>query len=133
MIPFSIINKASRKVVGQTTYLNLDPENQRLEIGGTWLGGSTQKTGINIEAKRLLISHAFENLDCNAVEFRTHIMNQQSRRGIERLGAKLDGILRNHMIMNDGTLRDTCVYSIIQSEWLAVKSNLIYLTGGFAN
>ena len=95
-----------------------------MEIGSTWYRRSVQRSPLNTECKLLLLRHAFEDLDCVAVEFRTHFFNQQSRRAIERLGAKLDGILRNHMRMSDGSLRDTCVYSIIAGEWPSVRSHL---------
>jgi RimJ/RimL family protein N-acetyltransferase len=104
--------------------MNVDAVNRRVEIGSTWYAARVQRTGLNTEAKLLLLGHAFETLGCIAVEFRTHWMNQQSRRAIERLGAKLDGVLRNHSIQPNGTLRDTCVYSVIASEWLAVKAHL---------
>ena len=107
-----------------TTYMNIDAENRRLEIGSTWYRKSVQRSPLNTECKLLLLKHAFEQLDCIAVEFRTHIINSQSRRAIERLGAKFDGILRSHMIMINGTIRDTAVYSIIQSEWPTVSANL---------
>jgi len=125
-LPFAVIATTSGKAVGVTSYLNIDGQNRRVEIGGTWYRSSLQRTALNTECKLLLLSHAFEAKDCIAVEFRTHFMNHQSRRGIERLGAKLDGILRNHMIMANGTLRDTCVYSIIATEWPTVKANLIW-------
>ena len=124
MLPFAIIDKASGKAVGMTTYMNIDAANRRLEIGSTWYRQSVQKSPLNTECKLLLLQHAFEKLDCIAVEFRTHFMNQQSRRAIERLGAKLDGILRSTMVLANGSLRDTAVYSIIASEWPAVKANL---------
>ncbi|HUK10978.1 MAG TPA: GNAT family protein [Stellaceae bacterium] len=125
-LPFAVIATASGKAVGVTSYLNIDGQNRRVEIGGTWYRSSLQRTALNTECKLLLLSHAFEAKDCIAVEFRTHFMNHQSRRGIERLGAKLDGILRNHMIMANGTLRDTCVYSIVATEWPTVKANLTW-------
>lgn len=124
MLPFVIIDKASSTVVGMTNYLNIDLVNIRVEIGGTWHAGRVQRSPINTEAKFLLLSHAFEMLECIAVEFRTHFMNHSSRRAIERLGAKLDGVLRSNQRARDGTLRDTCVYSIIASEWPAVRSHL---------
>ena len=127
MLPFVIIENDTQKILGMTTYLNIDAEHKRVEIGGTWLRQTAQQTGINTVAKRLLLTHAFETLQCHAVEFRTHFLNQKSRKGIERLGAKLDGILRNHMIMPDQTLRDTCVYSIIASEWPTIKTHLSWL------
>lgn len=126
MVPFTIIDNASGRAVGMTTYMNLDSVNSRLEIGSTWYAKSVQRTGLNTRSKLLLLSHAFEKLDCIAVEFRTHFFNRQSRTAIERLGAKLDGILRNHMIMTDGTLRDTCVYSIIKNEWPTLKTHLTF-------
>jgi N-acetyltransferase len=133
MLPFTIIDNKKNKAIGVTTFLNIDKNNHRVEIGGTWLCKSAQGMGINTEAKLLLLTHAFEVMDCNVVDFRTHILNHQSRKGIERLGAKLDGILRNHMVMPDSTLRDTCVYSIIRSEWSTVKRHLTYLTKNPSN
>ena len=127
MIPFTVINNDSGDAIGMTTFMNIDAKNCRVEIGGTWYCQSAQRTSINTECKQLLLNHAFESMNCIAVEFRTHAFNQQSRRGIERLSAKLDGILRNHMIMPNGTLRDTCVYSIIASEWPTVKAHLAFL------
>lgn len=126
MLPFAVVDKKERRAVGMTTYMNIDAVNRRVEIGSTWYAGSVQRTGINTECKFLLLRHAFENLDCIAVEFRTHFLNTQSRRAIERVGAKLDGVLRQHMIMPNGTLRDTCVYSIIAAEWPTVKAHLLW-------
>jgi RimJ/RimL family protein N-acetyltransferase len=128
MLPFAVM--ASGKAVGMTTYMNIDATNKRLEIGSTWYRANVQRTPLNTECKRLLLTHAFEQLQCIAVEFRTHFFNQQSRRAIERLGAKLDGILRNHAINTHpdavGALRDTCVYSILNTEWPSVKAHLDY-------
>jgi RimJ/RimL family protein N-acetyltransferase len=124
MLPFAIIEQATGRAVGMTTYMNVDAANRRVEIGSTWYRKSVQRTGLNTECKYLLLTHAFDDIDCIAVEFRTHYLNTQSRRAIERLGAKLDGILRHHMIMPNGTLRDTCVYSIIQPDWPTVKAHL---------
>ena len=124
MLPFAIIEKSDGRAVGMTTYMNIDAANRRLEIGSTWYRKSVQRSALNTECKLLLLQHAFEQLDSVAVEFRTHFVNVQSRRAIERLGAKLDGVLRSHMIMANGTLRDTAVYSIISSEWPTVKANL---------
>ena len=124
VLPFTVVERASGRIVGMTTYLNIDLAGPRLEIGGTWYANRVQRTSLNTEAKLLLLAHAFDTLNCLAVEFRTHFLNQQSRRAIERVGAKLDGVLRQHMRMHDGTLRDTCVYSVIASEWPAVRSNL---------
>ena len=124
MLPFTVIDKASDKPVGMTTYMNIDATTPRLEIGSTWLCPSVQKTQINTECKYLLLEHAFEELHCIAVEFRTHFVNHQSRRAIERLGAKFDGVIRSHMIMQNGTVRDTALYSILLTEWPTVKANL---------
>ena len=128
--PFAVIDPASGQAVGMTTYMNIDATNRRVEIGSTWYRQRVQRTLLNTEAKRLLLAHAFEQLHCIAVEFRTHFFNQQSRRAIERLGAKLDGVLRSHQInphpLAAGALRDTCVYSIIASEWPNVKAHLDY-------
>jgi RimJ/RimL family protein N-acetyltransferase len=126
MLPFAIIDKASGRAVGMTTYMNIDAGNKRVEIGSTWYSKAVQRGPLNTECKFLLLQHAFEQLDCIAVEFRTHFMNTQSRNGIERLGAKLDGILRSHMVSENGTLRDTAVYSIIACEWPTVKAHLTW-------
>ncbi len=124
MVPFTARCKDTGRIIGMTTYMNIDEPNRRMEIGSTWNARSAQRSGTNTESKLLLLSHAFEELHCLAVEFRTHWMNQQSRAAILRLGAKQDGVLRNHMIMPDGSLRDTVVYSIIESEWPAVCNEL---------
>ena len=126
MLPFAVIDNATGKAVGMTTYMQADEANRRLEIGFTWYRKSVQRSDLNTQCKLLLLTHAFEALNCVAVEFRTHAFNQQSRKAIERLGAKLDGILRNHRIMPDGSMRDTCVYSIIASEWPTVKGHLTW-------
>lgn len=124
MAPWAVVDATSGRAMGMTTYMNIDEPNRRLEIGSTWLGREAHGTGINASAKLLLLSRAFEDLQCNAVEFRTHWHNHQSRAAISRLGAKQDGVLRNHKIWHDGTLRDTVVFSIIASEWPAAKSAL---------
>lgn len=124
MLPFVVRRAADDEVVGMTTFMNVDEPHRRLEIGSTWLAASVQRTGVNTEAKLLLLSHAFETLGCNAVELRTHWLNRRSRTAIERLGAKLDGVLRQHMVMPDGSVRDTCVYSVVGSEWPAVRAEL---------
>ncbi len=130
MLPFAVLD-ASGRAVGMTTFMNIDAANRRVEIGSTWYRASVQRTALNTEAKRLLLAHAFEALDCIAVEFRTHWFNHASRRGIERLGAKLDGVLRSHQINRhpdaQGALRDTCVYSIVAAEWPSVKAHLDFL------
>jgi RimJ/RimL family protein N-acetyltransferase len=122
MLPFTVLSAG--RPVGMTTYMNIDSVHPRVEIGSTWYARSVQKTALNTEAKLLLLAHAFEQFGCIAVEFRTHFMNQASRRAIERLGAKLDGILRCHQRAKDGTLRDTCVYSIVAAEWPTIRSHL---------
>ncbi len=127
MLPFSVVDTLTSRVVGMTTYMNIDSTNRRVEIGSTWYAGSVQRSALNTEAKLLLFEHAFDHLRCIAVELRTHFMNHASRRAIERLGAKLDGILRNHSLAADGTLRDTCVYSVILSEWPTVRAHLQWL------
>jgi len=123
-LAFAVIDAKTGDVVGSTRYFNVDEANRRLEIGHTWYARRVQKTALNTEAKLLLLTHAFEKLDAIAVEFRTHFMNHVSRAAIARLGAKQDGILRNHQIGRDGVLRDTVVFSIIQSEWPAVRIHL---------
>ena len=128
MLPFTVRN-TSGTVAGMSTYMNIDAANKRVEIGSTWYAKSAQRTPLNTECKLLLLGHAFETLDCIAVEFRTSIFNQQSRTAILRLGAKQDGILRSHQRHADGSLRDTCVYSIIAAEWPAVKRHLRFKLG----
>jgi RimJ/RimL family protein N-acetyltransferase len=129
MLPFTVIAADTGQIVGMTTLMHIDVANRRAEIGSTWYARRVQRTGLNTEAKLLLLADAFDRLGCIAVEFRTHFINQQSRRAIERLGAKLDGILRSHMVMPNGTLRDTCVYSVIASEWPTVRSHLRWQLG----
>ncbi len=126
MLPFAVIGPEAGRPVGMTTYMNVDAAARRVEIGSTWYRRAVQRSPLNTACKLLLLRHAFETLDCIAVEFRTHVFNAASRRAIERLGAKLDGILRNHTRARDGTLRDTCVYSIIAGEWPAVASHLAW-------
>lgn len=126
MLPFAILDTEGQ-AVGMTTYMNIDAANQRLEIGSTWYRQSVQRSGVNTECKLLLLRHAFDTLDAIAVEFRTHVINHQSRRAIERLGARLDGILRAHMKMANGTIRDTAVYSITAAEWPMIQAHLQHL------
>lgn len=126
MLPFAVLTPDGR-AVGMTTYMHIDAANRRVEIGSTWYSRAVQRTGINTACKLLLLEHALETLDCIAVEFRTHRLNHQSRRAIERLGAQFDGIIRAHMVMANGTIRDTAVYSITAPEWPAVKANLDWL------
>src|SRR6202790_296502 len=125
MLPFTV-RDADGRIAGMTTYMNVDAANQRVEIGSTWYAKRVQRSAVNTQCKLLLLTHAFEKLDCIAVEFRTHFFNQASRRGIERLGAKLDGILRSHQLAPNGTLRDTVVYSIIAGEWPTERASLNY-------
>jgi N-acetyltransferase len=125
MLAFTVLD-ADGKIAGMTTYMNVDAANRRVEIGSTWYAKRVQRSALNTQCKLLLLTHAFEKLDCIAVEFRTHFFNHQSRRGIERLGAKQDGILRSHVIAPNGTLRDTVVYSIIAGEWPTVEAHLNY-------
>ena len=123
VLPFAVLD-AQGVPVGMTRMMNLDPVHKRLEVGGTWYATRVQRSALNTECKRMLLTHAFDRLDCIAVEFRTHRLNQQSRRAIERLGAQLDGILRAHQRTADGNLRDTAVYSITSAEWPTVRTHL---------
>jgi N-acetyltransferase len=124
MSPWAVRRLDTGEVCGTTTFMNLRPEARKLEIGSTFYARSAQRTGINAETKFLLLTRAFEELRCIAVELRTHWHNQQSRAAIARLGAKQDGILRNNDVWEDGSYRDTVVFSIIESEWPAVRSDL---------
>ena len=126
MVPFCVIDRRTGDPVGMTSFMNIDAVSPRLEIGSTWYARAVQRTPLNTEAKLLLMERAFDQLGCIAVEFRTHVLNQQSRRAIERLGAKLDGILRSHQRAANGTLRDTCVYSIVAAEWPTVQAHLTW-------
>ncbi|HEY2815956.1 MAG TPA: GNAT family protein [Casimicrobiaceae bacterium] len=126
-MPFIVRDRSNGQIVGSTRYFNVDPVNRRLEIGHTWYAKRAQRTAINTECKVLLLTHAFEALRCIAVEFRTHWFNHRSREAILRLGAKQDGVLRNHLMLPDGSKRDTVVFSIIDGEWPAVKRNLQWL------
>ena len=126
-MPFGVRDNESGEIVGCTRYFNVDAANRRLEIGHTWYARRAQRTAINTECKLLLLTHAFEKLACIAVEFRTHWFNHASREAIARLGAKQDGVLRNHQILPDGSYRDTVAFSIIESEWPAVKRHLLFL------
>jgi RimJ/RimL family protein N-acetyltransferase len=126
MLPFAVIERCSGLAVGMTTYMNVDPAAPRVEIGSTWYRKRVWRTSLNTECKKLLLAHAFDMLGCIAVEFRTATQNRQSRRAIERLGAKLDGILRSHQRFANGALRDTCVYSITAAEWPAVRAGLAF-------
>lgn len=122
---FTVRRLDDGRIVGLTNYLHVDAANRRREIGGTWYAASAQRTAVNTEAKLLLLDNAFGPLDCLAVELRTHVRNVASRAAIERLGARQDGILRHHMVMPDGSLRDTVVYSILAGEWPALRERLV--------
>lgn len=126
-VPFVIKKNSDGKIIGSTRYMNIEKDIRRLEIGTTWYSKSVQRSPVNTECKLLLLQHAFEGLECLAVEFRTNRFNVNSRKAIERLGAQLDGILRSHRFSANGTVRDTVVYSIIQHEWENVKSNLLFM------
>ena len=126
MLPFVVIEQHSGQILGMTSYMNVVAEHRRVEIGSTWYRQSVQRSAVNTEAKQLLLKHAFEILNCIAVEFRTSSFNLKSRAAIERLGAKLDGVLRSHQIVQDDILRDTYVYSILKNEWPAVQQNLTW-------
>lgn len=119
-----VVRAVDGRLVGSSSFLHIDGPNRRLEIGATWYVESVRRTGVNTATKLLLLRHAFETLDCVAVEFRTHLFNSVSRSAIERLGAKLDGVLRSHQVLPDGSRRDTVVYSILDIEWQAVRNNL---------
>jgi len=126
-LPFVVVDKKTNSIIGSTRYCNIDSQNRRLEIGYTWYSKSFQRTGVNTECKYLLLKNAFENYKTIAVEFRTHRFNHKSRNAILRLGAKQDGVLRNHRIHEDGAIRDSVVFSIIESEWLAVRKSLEFM------
>jgi RimJ/RimL family protein N-acetyltransferase len=123
-LPFVIIRKASNRVAGTTRFYDIKPDDRRVAIGYTWLSASAQRTAVNTECKLLLLEHAFENWRCNRVELLTDVLNQQSRAAILRLGAKEEGILRSHMVMPGGRVRDSVVFSIVATEWPEVKARL---------
>lgn len=124
MLPFVTIERPSGRVVGATRYMNIEPAHRRVEIGGTWIAKPWQRTAINTEAKYLMLRHAFETLRCIRVELKTDALNEKSRSAILRIGAKEEGIFRQHMVTWSGRLRDTVYYSILDSEWLQVKAGL---------
>ena len=129
-LPFAILETAKDKVIGSTRYLNIRPEHRSLEIGWTWLGQNWQRTAINTETKLLLLSHAFEKLGCVRVEFKTDTRNERSQRALQRIGATKEGVLRNHMIVQDDFVRDSVYFSVISSEWLEIKERLERLANG---
>lgn len=124
MIPFTVISKQTGKVAGMTSYSRIDAKNRRLDIGWTWYAKSYWRTALNTECKLRLLCHAFEALNCIAVGFKVDYLNHRSKRAVERLGAKLDGLIRNYSILPDGNIRDMYFYSIIQSEWPHIKTHL---------
>jgi N-acetyltransferase len=123
-LPFVVIHLASGRIAGATRYLNIVPKDRGLEIGGTWYGLEFQRTPVNTECKYLLLRHAFETLGCIRVQLKTDLRNARSQKAIERLGAVKEGVLRNHMILPDGRYRDSVFYSILDTEWPAVKKRL---------
>lgn len=123
-LPFAVIHLASGRAIGATRYLEICPAHRSLEIGGTWYGKAYQRTAVNTESKYLLLKHAFEDLGCIRVQFKTDLRNLRSQQALERLGAVKEGILRNHRILPDGTVRHSVYYSIIAEEWPAVKARL---------
>lgn len=129
ILPFIIVHKKSSRIIGTTRFLNIDRQNHRVEIGHTWIAESYRRTVVNTESKFLMLQHAFEKLNCIGVEIRTDVLNEVSRKAIERLGAKKDGIIRNHKIMKNGRIRHTVCYSIIIQEWSGVKKYLLEKMG----
>ncbi len=123
--PFAIFDKASGRCVGSSSYLNMDRSNRRLEIGFTWLSPDWQRTRVNTEAKFLLLSHAFEEMGCVRVEFKTDALNARSRAALQRIGAKEEGTLRRHMVVQGGRIRDSVYFSILDFEWPSVKAGLL--------
>jgi len=123
-LPFAVVDQASGRAIGCTRYMDIRPHDRGLEIGGTWYGAAYRRTAVNTESKHLLLRHAFETLGCIRVQFKTDLRNEGSQRAIERLGAVKEGILRNHMITPDGTVRDSVYYSVIDGEWPGVKTRL---------
>jgi RimJ/RimL family protein N-acetyltransferase len=123
-LPFAVIQRASGRIAGATRYLNIEPKHRGLEVGGTWYGTEFQRTAVNTECKYLLLQHAFETLQCIRVQIKTDLINVRSQKAIERIGAKKEGVLRNHLILPDGRYRDSVFYSIIDTEWAAVKQKL---------
>jgi RimJ/RimL family protein N-acetyltransferase len=122
--PFATIDLASGRAIGSSRYLSIVPEHRRLEIGWTWVATSFQRTGVNREAKLLQLSHAFETLGANRVEFKTHAKNERSRNALVGLGATFEGVFRNHMIMPDGSIRHSAYYSVVSEEWPQIKAKL---------
>ncbi len=124
-LPFAVVPLKGGKAIGMTRYMNIEPANRSLEIGGTWYGVPFQRTGVNTECKFLLLQHAFEVLGCIRVQFKADLRNERSQRAIERIGGMREGVLRDHMILPDGSVRSSAYYSILVDEWPAVKQRLI--------
>jgi RimJ/RimL family protein N-acetyltransferase len=133
VVAFVQVEVATGRVIGGTTYMNISRRDRGLEIGATWLGKPWQRTGINTEAKYLLLRHAFEALGVVRVQFKTDARNVQSQEAIERLGAVREGVLRKHMLVRDGYIRDTVMYSIVVEEWPAVKARLEQKMAGYSS
>lgn len=123
-LPFVQIEVATGRIVGSTRFANIEPAHKRVEIGWTWLAGASQRTAINTEAKYLLLRHAFECWGCNRVELKTDVLNERSRRAIQRIGAREEGILRHHVVTSTGRIRDSVYYSVLAGEWPEVKTRL---------
>jgi len=123
-LPFAVVHRTSGRVAGATRYLDIRPAHRGLEIGGTWYGKEYQRTAVNTESKYLLLRHAFETLGCIRVQFKADARNERSLRAMERIGAVREGVLRNHMVLEDGTYRDSVYYSILDREWPTVKAAL---------
>jgi N-acetyltransferase len=132
-LPFIIIEKKSNRIIGTTRFLHMDRENRRVEIGHTWIAESFCETSVNMEAKFLMLQYAFEKLHCIAVEIRADVLNKASRKVIEQIGAKQDGILRKHEIMKTGRIKNTVCYSIISEEWPDIRENLVSKLNGYKN
>ena len=126
-LPFAVIDNQTGRAIGMSRYMDIQPHNRGLEIGGTWYGAAYQQTAVNTESKFLLLRHAFEDLDCIRVQIKTDLRNERSQRAIERIGAVREGVLRDHMILPDGTLRSSVYYSILAREWPGVKAHLLKL------
>lgn len=124
MLPFTVIHRPTNKIVGMTSYCQIDTINRRLDIGFTWYSKSFWRTPLNISCKSLLLEHAFEQLDCIAVGFRVDTLNQRSQNAVKRLGAKLEGVVRNYSILPNGHVRDMCFFSILPHEWPRIKDYL---------
>jgi RimJ/RimL family protein N-acetyltransferase len=128
-VPFATVDVASGRAIGSSRFMSIAPEHRRLEIGWTWLGTAYQRTGANRAAKLLQLTHAFETLDAERVEFKTHARNERSRAALLGIGAQFEGILRHHTIMPDGSNRDSAFYSVLAAEWPAVRSRLERILG----